>query len=278
MARREVHEREERVVSELCDFLALREGVEVHVTGRPDREPGASGGCDALIDRGGIACAVEVTRLFPAWQHPRTVKRLEEIRPIVAARVVAARPHAIVMVGVPVEEFHRGVDWQELSLCFANAAVDALRDLQPNQRVPVTVRGISTPAFVQVLWDRASEGFCAVNPAVWGRDPEELACDEVCRALSDKRASMRGYQMSGKRTILLLDCEWFPWAPYVSGLFAGAIEREDPSAYDEIYAALSAFTPSFLIPLKLDAVAPVDQPTLGEFIELRTAVDRLRER
>lgn len=88
---------------------------------------------------------------------------------------------------------------------------------------------------------------------------------------------MRGYQLAGKRTILLLDSEGLSWAPHVSGLFGRAIEVEEAGAFDEIYAALSAFTPSFVIPLKLGSAAPVGQPELGDFIGLQAAVARLRE-
>jgi hypothetical protein len=276
MARRVVHEREDRVISELCDHLTLREGVEVVVTGRPDREPGSNGGCDAIIQRGAGACAVEVTRVFQAPQHPRFVKRLEEIKPAIAARVVAAFPSSIIMIGVPAEDFEPGLDWQALAQSVADAAIAALRDLSPGVQLPVAVPGLPTRAFVRVIWQGVPEGFCAVNPVVWGRDPEDLTVDDLCRALADKRASMRGYQEMGMRTVLLLDCEALAWPPYVSGLFGRAIELEDPSAFDEVYAALSAHSPSFVIPLKLGAVAPVGQPELGDFIGLRATVERMR--
>lgn len=171
MARRVVHEREDRVIGELCDYMALREGVEVVVTSRPDREPGANGGCDALVQRGSVACAVEVTRLFQAPQHPRVVKVLEEIRPAIAERVVAAFSTSIVMVGVPIEEFQPGLDWQALSRSVSDAAIEALRDLSTGVRLPVTVPGLQTRAFVQVIWEDVPAGFCAVNAAVGAGTP-----------------------------------------------------------------------------------------------------------
>lgn len=277
MARRVAHEREDRVLSELCDCLALREGVAVTVTDRPDRAPGANGGCDAIIQRGVSSEAVEITRLYAAPQHPRTVRLLEQIRPVIAARVVAAYPSSIVMIGVPAEDFKPGLDWQALAQSVADAAIAALRDLSPREQLPVTVAGLPTQSLVRVLLQGAPEGFCAVNPVVWGRDPEDLTVDDLCRALADKRASMRCYQQAGLRTILLLDCEHFPWPPHVSGLFGRAIELEDPSAFDEVYAVLSAHSPSFVIPLKLGSVAPVGQPELGDFIGLRAAVARLHQ-
>ena len=209
MARRVVYEREDRVIRELCDHLALREGVEVVVTSRPDREPDANGGCDALVQRGSVACAVEVTRLFQAPQHPRVVKLLEEIRPAIAKSVVAAFPASIVMVGVPVEEFQRGLDWQALCRSVSDAAIEALRDLSPGVRLPVTVPGLQTRAFVEVIREDVPAGFCAVNPVVWGRDPEDLTVLPQLRMLparqlrcidltgADRRAAMFGRASAG---------------------------------------------------------------------------------
>jgi hypothetical protein len=271
-----VHTREDRVIDELCEYLSLREKVDVRIVRRPDREPGNSGGCDAILQRGGRQVAVEHTRVFAAPNKPRVVKVLERVRPVICRPVEAAFPESWVQIGVPAEEFAGGMEWIEVASRIGNLCVHALQGVEVGKRVRLDVAGLSSKVVAERVKEGVQDGLCWVRPVVWGRDPEELTVDDMVRALVDKRSTLESYHREGWPTVLVLDVEDLGWPDVFGPLFGRATERADASAFDEVYVAASAWNPSLIIPLKLGSQVPVGQPELGEFIGLCEELRRMR--
>src|SRR5881397_889839 len=96
---------EQRTIDDFCALLTLAEQHAVSITATPDCANQGWGGCDALIDRGGVVSAVEHTSLdsFHGQRHDDAAFG-QVIRPLEEA-IRARRPGWEVMVGVPVRAF-----------------------------------------------------------------------------------------------------------------------------------------------------------------------------
>ena len=99
--------REDRVIDELCSFLAQLDGGEVVRLSHPDREPGGHGGCDAIILRSGERVAVEHTSIHEVPDKPGHLVRLEALRPLLIKPIVAAFPARRVMLIVATDDVRR---------------------------------------------------------------------------------------------------------------------------------------------------------------------------
>lgn len=69
-------------------------------------------------------------------------------------------------------------------------------------------------------------------------------------------------------TALVLEAEELGWPNDFMGAFADKVPKHDLADIDEIYLACSAFRPALIVPLKLGAVVPAEQPFFAEFVDL----------
>src|SRR2546422_11497050 len=92
---------EQRTIDDFCALLTIAEQRAVSIPATPDCASKGRGGCDALIDRGGVVCAVEHTSLdsFHGQRHDDAAFGLV-IRPLEEA-ICARFPGWDVTIGVP---------------------------------------------------------------------------------------------------------------------------------------------------------------------------------
>lgn len=276
---RPVHRREERLIDELCAYLAVWERSRVAVVCRPDRHAGSSDKrCDAILIRGGTRMAVEHTRVFVVHEQPKMDKRLELLRPVFQKQMVACFPHALVRVGVPADGFVPGMDWEFEASVLADKLATALRTADLRQRVVAELPQGRGRAFAEMLQRGLRTAKCVVQPCVWGVDPEDSTVRDIRRALRSKSAGQQAYKSRGFRTILLLEFEMLAWPPFMRDLALRASRLEDLSAYDEVYLALIESQPCDLLPISLGRDRNVDDETLEHFHQMQDAVGELLAR
>lgn len=269
---RPVHSSEDRAIGELCAFLALHENSPVGVICRPDRHASNASLCDAILLRGLDRVAVEHTRVFGAPEQPGRVRVLAFVAPAIKAEIEPQFPHWIVQVGIPVEAFGPGRDWLHEAATVARVLAAKLRTVPAHDSVEAPVASGTGRAFARLVGKPRAEGFCSVHPVVWGRDPEDLTVDDFRRALVGKKAVMSKYKAQGIRTLLLLEFEAMAWMPWALEQLRKAAEDQDVSAFDEIYLALTAWTPAFVLPFVTGGTADDSASLGGRFIELREQV------
>src|SRR5438874_1419995 len=125
---------EKRTIDDLCALLTLTERHAVSITATPDYANHGRGGCDVLIDRGRILCAVEHTSLdsFHGQRHDDAafgpvILPLEE-----AIRV--RRPGWEVTVGVPARALPTERAWREAFPSLREACLGAVESMDDAER------------------------------------------------------------------------------------------------------------------------------------------------
>lgn len=265
---------------ELCIYLSLADGAAVRVLEHPDRDRPGVDGCDAIILRGTRRVAVEHTRAYMYPGKPGVVKRLDRIRPIISERVTRRHPTSLVQVGVPIEEFAPGVDWDAMAAEVGERCAEVLDQAgEAEGRLPVRVPCLRERAFVQRLFRvRAPRGFCSVSPAIWGREPEVDTVLDFRRAIAEKRETLMPYHDEGMPTVLLLDVEDYLAFDAAVELYAQALAQEPSDGIDEAYLAASGYQPSFLVPLGPDPRSTAAWAERTRFVALRPQVERVLKR
>ena len=238
----------------------------VVIEGHPDREPGNTGGCDAVIARGGVLWAVEHTTIHTQAKKPVLIKQLNIARPIIAGVVQQAYPRSIVRVGLPVVETLALKRIPAIAEEAAKATVAALKGARLGERVRFGVQGLHDDVFAERFLEPVPEAFCAVSPAVWGRDEDEFTIDDFCRAFLEKRKQA---ERCDKPVILLLETTELVHLPGAITLYERAAARESVHPFRDIFIGTGLFDPPFIIPLKLGDRSPIRQPELGLFIGYR---------
>lgn len=266
---RETHDREERVLAQLCEQLAHRERSAVFVVSRPDRDNDGSAEVDAIISRAGVEWAVEHTRVFDRPNRLGLRKRLEAIKPLIEQRVLAKFPNCWITIAVPVEELELGMDWSAAGARIAASAIAIAGQLEVDTGWRIDVEGFATPPIVFVNARGVEEGHCWVM-ALGSENDDELAERDIERALREKGPKIERRRAGGFKTLLLLDSSEALWH---SGLYS-AFERVATEAlvhpFDEVYLAIAGWEPAQFILLKSGGRWPVAQPEFAEFVDLWT--------
>jgi hypothetical protein len=164
------------------------------------------------------------------------------------------------------------MDWKLEASAAAQELVAKLRSAAPNESVVVKV-GRDGKAFACLVGEPREEGFCSVNPVVWGRDPEEFTVDDFRRALAAKKSVLSAYRSLGTATLLLLEFESTAWPGWALEQLWRASQAEDMSPYDEVFLILTAWTPAFLMPLAIGGSYAESGALADEYVDLRSELE-----
>jgi hypothetical protein len=236
----------------------------VSITETPDCTSQGRGGCDALIDRGGVAYAVEHTSLdsFNEQRHDDAAFG-HVIRPLEEA-IRARRPGWDTMVSVPVRALPTERAWRETLPALREALLSEIESLVEGERRTVP---IGNSFFAAVLTCRQTPG--ATSCFVMRVVPDDLAqqmTDGMAARLRAKRQQLQPYFEQGMPTILLIESDEVALTNRhsLAVAFAVAARREATDSISEVYLAQSSRTPTWFYPVMLGGRL---YPALAEFNE-----------
>lgn len=257
--------REDRILDELCEQLSHREGVDVRVIRRPDRDERREQAVDAIIQRGSKQWAVEHTRVFNRPNMLGLHKRLASLKSIISEAITAAFPAEAIGVAVPVEELPPGSAGERAARLIAKGAIETLPSVPKGKAMLFRVNGFKRcPAVIHHLGRR---GYCIVLPRTPDNDGA-LRVADIQRALVDKGPKVHAVRHKGFSTILVLDSAEVLTHGELSMAFEGAATADLVEPFDEIYLALSTWEPAAFELFKSGNRWPLDQPEHAEFVEL----------
>jgi hypothetical protein len=261
---RSVHDREDRILAELCEQLADGEGCEVKVIERPDRKTTSKSAPDAVILRGEVRWAVDHTRVFERPEMLRLRKRLELVRDEIVDRLAGAFPDGLLIVAIALEELQVGNDWKLDAKAIGDAALNTARTLKDRE---ARWLGTKVRSCVQLVAREVRQPGCYVHPLA----PEDMKAQrtQVIRAaLDSKRVRMLAAKTAGYPTLLILDAVEYLWHSHLYEAFEAAAMSDTVAPFDEIYLAVAGDTPAHFVPLKLGDRWPVGQPDYGKSVDL----------
>lgn len=249
----EKEEREDRVIAQFCERLGLIQGGGVSVVSRPDRESQGTGGCEAIIRRGGTLHALEhkTVDTFPGQREDSA--RFRQVVVPVEEAINQTFPDSAVEITVPIGAVPAGQPWGKLTASLISGCKDAVGALKFGERSEVNLPGVPFP--VRISRHRKSAD---PNCLVMRFAPDDVV-GELARVLPDviKKANQQlaSYKKDGYPTILLLDTDDFVLItrPQVAEALAQITPVTDLTAIDEVFIAESYRRPVWIYPVKISS-------------------------
>ncbi len=264
--------REDRAIEAWCIVVGRIEHTAVDIVEHPDRERAGRGGCDAIVDRGGVRQAVEHTTLDSYQRRREDDDRFRRVVLPVAAVIEQTFPDSWVEMEVPVHAIPAGENWANLRDRLSASCVEAITGMQIAEYHDLTRTRFDWPDIPFPVWiSRQPVAGNSPKCIVFRQVPADLhdqRAADIARALAEKAAQLRPYHDAGTHTVLLLDVDDVSLSnrEVVADAFAHAFSTwEGRDAVDEVYLVDSGRRPAWVYPLKLGGRSYPDLPQFREF-------------
>ncbi len=237
------------MLSEYCTNWGKLNGASVTIESRPDREAPGRTGCDAIIRRGKVPFATEITKIEPYLGMLEYFPRVARMRDSIVNHVRLRYPDATVMVTIEAERIPVGFKVQTL--------LDSLDRRLPSMphAFGMTERADDLGFLVGLQKHRGTAGippYCGVG--MYSRDTAANSQDRVIEiALRKKDIQLKPYWQRRIKTALLLDLFDFQMVneDIAACAFALAVKRYKPRFITEVWLVRSTRKPFWILPLKL---------------------------
>jgi hypothetical protein len=227
--------REDRLFLRICEILSVAEQQPARVIGHPDRE-GVSGGCDAIICRGGVEWAAEHTLVHSIPAERWLLHLLDRFKGPIEEAVASGHPGRRFNVCVPMEEIPaQEREWGDLQQAIAAECIRVAGEMSGSEDRLLDVRGVPFRVLIHHHWSPGvGPGRCSVLPRL---TEQARLTEDLLRALSDKGPKLARQKEAGRKTLLVLDGERWAWCGEAREAFREAAEQVSLDFADEIFWA-----------------------------------------
>lgn len=263
-----VREREERGVEQLCKVLARIEQHQVKAVEWPDRN-GEQGGCDAIIERGGVHHAVEHTTV-DSFDHQREDSdRFTKVVVPLENALATEFDSWFITISVPTGTIPTGVDWNALRDNLIKHCRSAINQMHKDEYREFTFEGIPFPVHINKQGGEWGGGVFVSHHAP-SNVAEQLKAD-MARAIRDKREKLGRYKAKGVPTILLIDSDDIALVNdhTLATSFASAAANESTESIDEVFLVEADRNPPWVYPLKLEGKLYPNLPKYDQFRQIQ---------
>lgn len=274
-------DREDRAIDAWCAVVARVEQRVVTVFERPDREAPSQGGCDAIVDRGGVRYAVEHTSLDSYERRREDDDRYRKVIQPVAEAIESEFNDSWVEMEVPAHAIPTGQNWHALrdtltGRCRAALAGMPIADYHDLSRTRFDWLDIPFPVWISRQGLAENENSRCI---IFRQTPVDLAdqlAGDVRRALDEKATQLQAYKQTNYPTVLLLDFNDIVLLnrDSVAQAFArAALGWPGASTIDEVFLVDSGRRPPWVYPVKLDGRIYPDLPEFRQYFSAQFQVN-----
>lgn len=242
-------EREDKAIDVFIERLSIINDVKMVVLDRPDRNPLAKGGCDALIEENKSKIALDHTTvdIFPNQRadDPAFLKVMVPIE----GRVLKEFPDSDIRITVPTFVIPKG-DQDAFRVFLENEIISAIKTLSfGNAEHEFNFPNIPFP--VWIIRQKNDHPLCYV-----GRKAKIGLSEVITKIIEDKYLQLTSYKRSGYKTVLLMDSDDFTIinADMIREEFVQVArsKADKTTAFDEVYLITTYATANpWLYPIKI---------------------------
>ena len=236
-----------------ADTLGPPEGGVVTIVDRPDKPLGrkGAGGCDAILCRFGLWCAVEITQVEPVKGMQGLCARLLTLKQKVEVFAQEERPGHMLNITVLAEDLPKSVQ----PGAFADQIIARLRTAPVNapKRYRCEIDGVAVE-YECYLPPEGKYDTVVMMVMSTNRDMDADLRESVRAAIvNNVREKLRAEKISGSTTVLVLDVREISQLTErrVAQAFAEVWPTVATDDIDEIWIARSSDHPIRFVPLKL---------------------------